>query len=79
MGVALALAPAKVASPHKLPLGLTAPGSQRIILQPRHDLNILGVLTGNTFTPSGSKLLPQQPSGYLELQHALRTSGQMAW
>lgn len=54
-------------------------GSQLIMLQPRHDLNILGALTATTFTPSASKLLPQRPAGYRELQYALRTSSQTTW
>jgi len=47
-------------------------GSQLIVLQPRDDLNILGVLTGNTFTQAGGRLIPQQPAAYQELQYALR-------
>jgi hypothetical protein len=47
-------------------------GSQLIVLQPRDELNILGVLTGNTFTPAGGNLIPQQPAAYQELQYALR-------
>jgi hypothetical protein len=54
-------------------------GSQLIILQPRDDLNILGTLTRNTFTQTASKLLPQQPQGYQELQYALRIAPLMAW
>jgi hypothetical protein len=54
-------------------------GSQLIILQPRDDLNILGVLTKNTFTQTARKLLPQQPSGYQALQYALRIAPQMTW
>jgi hypothetical protein len=54
-------------------------GSQLIILQPREDLNILGTLTRNTFTQTASKLLPQQPPGYQELQYALRIAPQMTW
>jgi hypothetical protein len=47
-------------------------GSQLIVLQPRDELNILGVLTGNTFAQAGGKLIPQQPPAYQELQYALR-------
>ncbi len=54
-------------------------GSQLIVLQPRDDLNILGVLTGKTLTLTGSKLLPQQAPGYQELQYALRIASQMTW
>lgn len=54
-------------------------GSQLIVLQPRDDLNILGVLTGRTLTLTGSKLLPQQTPGYRELQYALRIAPQMTW
>jgi hypothetical protein len=41
------------------------------------DLNILGVLTGNRFSPAGAPL--PQASGYQELEYALRTAGQVAW
>lgn len=54
-------------------------GSQLIVLQPRDDLNILGVLTGKTLMLTGSKLLPQQAPGYQELQYALRIAPQMTW
>jgi hypothetical protein len=54
-------------------------GSQLIVLQPRDDLNILGVLTRNTFMQAGSKRLPQQPSAYRELEYALRIAPQMTW
>ena len=51
-------------------------GSQLIVLQPRDDLNILGVLTGNTFTQADGKLIPQQPAAYQALQYALRIAPQ---
>ena len=54
-------------------------GSQLIILQPRGDLNILAAVAGNTVTQAGAKVLPLQPSGYQELQYALRIAPQMAW
>jgi DNA-binding beta-propeller fold protein YncE len=54
-------------------------GSQLIILQPRDDLNVLGVLTGKKLTLTGSKLLPQQAAGYQELLYALRAAPQMVW
>lgn len=57
----------------------TRSGGQLIVLQPRDDLNVLGVATAGTFTPAGGRLLPQQPAGYQELQYALRTSSQLAW
>ena len=53
-------------------------GSQLIILQPRDQLNRLGVWTANTFTQARSKLLPHPP-GYQELQYALRIAAQMTW
>lgn len=53
-------------------------GSQLIVLQPRYRLNTLGVLTGRTLS-TASALLPQQPSGYAELQYALRQGTQLAW
>jgi hypothetical protein len=43
-------------------------GSQLIILQPSGRLNILGALTTRGFTTSASRLLPQQPYAYQELQ-----------
>jgi hypothetical protein len=52
-------------------------GSQLILLHPRGDLNILGVLTGGRFRTAGTPL--PQPAGYQELEYALRTAGQMAW
>ncbi|HXZ70034.1 MAG TPA: hypothetical protein VEH31_04060, partial [Streptosporangiaceae bacterium] len=54
-------------------------GSQLIMLQPRDQLNMLGVWTANTFTQTRSKLLPQHPPGYQELQYALRIAPQMTW
>ena len=54
-------------------------GSQLVMLQPRDDLNVLGVLTGKKLTLTGSKLLPQQAPGYQELQYALRIAPQMTW
>lgn len=54
-------------------------GSRLIILQPRGDLNVLGALTGNTFTQTASTLLPQQASAYRELQYALRIPQQVTW
>jgi hypothetical protein len=54
-------------------------GSQLIMLQPRDQLNMLGVWTANTFTQTAGKLLPQHPSGYQELQYALRIAPQMTW
>jgi hypothetical protein len=57
----------------------TRSGSQLIVLQPRDDLDILGVASAGTFSPAGGQLLPQQPAGYREPQYALRTSSQLAW
>lgn len=54
-------------------------GSQLIVLHPRHELNVLGVLRGNRFTQAGSKLLPRQPAGYGQLQYALRIAPRMTW
>jgi len=53
-------------------------GSRLIVLQPRDDLHVLGLVAGNTFTPAGGNLLPQA-SGYQELQRVLRTFVQMTW
>ena len=57
----------------------TRSGGQFIVLQPRNELNVLGVATGDSFTPAGGTVLAQQPAGYQELQYALRTSSQLAW
>ena len=57
----------------------TRSGGQLIVLQPRDDLNILGVVSAGTFRPAGGQLLRQEPAGYRELQYALRTSSQLAW
>lgn len=54
-------------------------GSQLIILQPRDDLNVLGVVTGKKLMLTGSKLLPQQAAGYQELLYALRVPSEMVW
>jgi len=56
-------------------------GSQLIVLQPRDELNVLGSVTGHTFTPGESVLLRQQPSGYQWLQDALRAGNgaQVSW
>jgi hypothetical protein len=53
-------------------------GSRFILLHPVDDVNILGVLAGGTFRPTGPPL-PRQSAGYQELQYALRTGTQMAW
>lgn len=57
----------------------TRSGGQLIVLQPRNDLNILGVISAGRFRPAGGQLLRQQPAGRRELQYALRTSSQLAW
>ena len=49
------------------------------MLQPRGDLNVLGVLAQNTFTPAGDELIPQQPATCQQLQYALRIARQMTW
>jgi hypothetical protein len=54
-------------------------GSQLIVLQPRRELNRLGVITGHTVTLETSALLPRQPAGYQELQDALRTTTGLVW
>jgi hypothetical protein len=54
-------------------------GSRLIVLQPRDELNVLGVAAGNSFRPAGGTVLAQQQAGYQELQYALRTSSQLAW
>ena len=52
-------------------------GSRLVLLHPMDDLNILGVLTGQMFSPAGAPL--PQAAGYQELQYALRTASQVAW
>lgn len=47
-------------------------GSQLIVLQPRHELNVLGVLSDGSFAGIGSAMLPGSAAGYGELQYALR-------
>jgi len=70
-------APGRGGSPEQTVAWSNRTGSQLIVLQPRDDLNILGVLTGNTFTQAGGKLIPRQPAAYQELQYALRIAAQM--
>jgi hypothetical protein len=64
-------------SPRELVAWSNASGSRLILLYPLDDLNILGVLTGNRFSPAGAPL--PRASGYQELEYALRTAGQMVW
>ena len=54
-------------------------GSQLIVLQPRNDHYILGVLTGNTFTATRSTLLPRRFAAHQPLQYALRDWPYMTW
>jgi hypothetical protein len=54
-------------------------GTQVVTLQPRNDLNHLGVLSGDTFGQAGRNLLPRQPAGYQELQYSVRETDQMTW
>jgi hypothetical protein len=54
-------------------------GQRLIVLQPRHELNVLGVLTDGSFAGMGSAMLPGSAAGYQELQYALRTGSQMTW
>jgi len=49
------------------------------MLQRRGDLNALGRLAQNTFTPAGGEPIPQQPAAYQQLQYALRIAHQMTW
>jgi len=53
-------------------------GNRLVLLQPRADLNILGLLTGTTFRQAGRGILPQPPPAYQKLQYALRT-GPVTW
>ncbi len=64
-------------SPRELVVWSSLSGSRLILLYPMDDLNILGVLTGNRFSPARAPL-PEAP-GYRELEYALRTAGQVAW
>jgi hypothetical protein len=54
-------------------------GSQLIVLQPRNQLNVLGVLSNGSFAGMGAAMLPGSAAGYRELQYALRSSSQMTW
>lgn len=72
-------APGRGGSPDPTVAWSNRAGSHLIILQPRDDLNILGVLSANTFTQTAGKLLPQQPAAYEDLQYALRIAPQMTW
>jgi hypothetical protein len=54
-------------------------GSQLIVLQPRDQLNVLGVLSNGSFADMGGAMLPGAAAGYRELQYALRSSSQMTW
>jgi hypothetical protein len=54
-------------------------GGQLIVLQPRNQLNVLGVLSNGSFAGMGSATLPGSAAGYRELQYALRIGSQMTW
>lgn len=54
-------------------------GSQLIVLQPRGELNVLGVLSNGSFAGMGGAMLPGSAAGYRELQDALRSGSQMTW
>lgn len=54
-------------------------GSQLIVLQPRGELNVLGVLSNGSFAGMGDAMLPGSAAGYRELQYALRIGSQMTW
>jgi hypothetical protein len=54
-------------------------GSQLIVLQPRNELNVLGVLSNGSFAGMGGAMLPGSAAGYRELQYALRSGSQLAW
>jgi hypothetical protein len=69
--------PGHAGSPRQTVAWSSVSGGRLIVLQPEHDLNILGVLARGTFT-TVSALLPR-PSGYAELQYAMREGSQLAW
>jgi hypothetical protein len=71
--------PGRGGSPRQTLAWSTRSGTRLIVLQPRGDLNVLGVATADAFAPADGRLLAQQPAGYQELQYALRTSSQLAW
>ena len=54
-------------------------GSQLIVLQPRGERNVLGVLSNGSFAGMGGAMLPGSAAGYRELQYALRIGSQMTW
>ena len=54
-------------------------GGQLIVLQPRNQLNVLGVLSHGSFAGRGGAMLPGSAAGYRELQNALRSGSQLTW
>jgi hypothetical protein len=54
-------------------------GGQLIVLQPRDQLNVLGVLSNGSFAGMGGAMLPGSAAGYRALQYALRSGSQMTW
>jgi hypothetical protein len=54
-------------------------GRRLVVLLPHDGRNVLGVITGTTFTATGSAFLAQRPSGYQQLQSALRTAQMLTW
>ena len=71
--------PGRGGSPRQQVAWSNVSGGQLIVLQPRDQLNVLGVLSNGSFAGMGGAMLPGSAAGYRELQYALRSSSQMTW
>jgi hypothetical protein len=71
--------PGRGGSPRQQVAWSNVTGSQLIVLQPRGELNVLGVLSNGSFAGMGGAMLPGSAAGYQELQYALRIGSQMTW
>jgi hypothetical protein len=71
--------PGRGGNPEQAVLWSDFSGRQLVVMQPRAQLNVLGVLRGTEFAQAGSSLLAQQASGYQWLQSVQRSTEQLAW
>ena len=71
--------PGRGGSPRQQVAWSSVSGSQLIVLQPRDQLKVLGVLSNGSFAGLGGAMLPGSAAGYRELQYALRSGSQMTW
>ena len=71
--------PGRGGNPEQAVMWSDLSGRQLVVLQPRHELNVLGVLRGGEFAQAGSSLLVQQASGHQWLQSVQRSTAQLAW